>query len=51
MEALVVNPFHRSVALECPGCPSASVAGDTLSWTEGAGSSLVSAASDKSPAL
>jgi hypothetical protein len=42
MEALAVDPFKRSVALECPGCPSASLAGDVLQWTQGTGNTFVS---------
>lgn len=40
MEALVVDPFKRSVALECPGCPSASLSGDALQWTQDTGNTF-----------
>lgn len=42
MEALVVDPFKRSVALECPGCPSASLSGDAVVWTQDTGNTFVS---------
>ncbi|KAF2714380.1 hypothetical protein K504DRAFT_456605 [Pleomassaria siparia CBS 279.74] len=38
METLAVNPFKRTVALDCPGCPFASQDGESLSWTPNAGS-------------
>ena len=42
LAALAVNPFKRSVALECPGCPSATLEGESVKWTEGVGSAFVS---------
>lgn len=41
METLAVNPFKRTVALECPGCGFATAEGNSLSWKQDAGSSLV----------
>jgi hypothetical protein len=42
METLAINPFKRTVALECPGCASAHAENNILSWNEGEGSSFVS---------
>lgn len=41
METLAVNPFKRTVALECPGCAFASQDGKALSWTQNTGNSFV----------
>lgn len=41
MEGLVINPFKRSVALECPGCAFATQEEASLSWEENAGSTFV----------
>jgi len=40
METLV-NPFKRTVALECPGCAFASQDGKSLSWTQNQGNSFL----------
>ncbi|KAF2134781.1 hypothetical protein P153DRAFT_380592 [Dothidotthia symphoricarpi CBS 119687] len=37
LETLAINPFKRSVALECPGCASATLESDSLKWTQGTG--------------
>jgi len=42
MEGLVIDPFRRSVALECPSCAVAVRAGGILVWHEDAGSAFVS---------
>lgn len=42
METLAINPFKRTVALECAECGFASGEADALSWTQDAGSSFVS---------
>jgi hypothetical protein len=44
METLAINPFKRTVALECPGCAFAAKAGNALSWAQGAGNAFVRAA-------
>jgi len=41
MESLGINPFKRSVSIECPGCPFAKREGDWLAWEEGAGDTYV----------
>ena len=41
METLAVNPFKRTVALDCPGCAFASQDGKALSWTQNKGNSFV----------
>lgn len=41
METLAVNPFKRTVALECPGCAFASQEGNTLSWKQDVGNAFV----------
>jgi hypothetical protein len=41
METLAVNPFKRTVALDCPGCAFASNDGKSISWTQNAGNSFV----------
>ncbi|KAF2179376.1 hypothetical protein K469DRAFT_741604 [Zopfia rhizophila CBS 207.26] len=41
IETLAVNPFKRTVALECPGCALASKEGNALSWTQDAGNSFL----------
>jgi hypothetical protein len=44
MEGLVINPFKRSVALECPGCALATMNKETpitLAWQEGVGNAFV----------
>ncbi|KAF2469338.1 uncharacterized protein BDR25DRAFT_304464 [Lindgomyces ingoldianus] len=38
---LAINPFKRTVALECPGCALAMKEGNTLSWTQDAGNSFL----------
>lgn len=45
MEGLVVNPFSRAVTINCPGCPFASLEGDSYKWTPDVGSAYVSTAS------
>lgn len=41
LETLAIDPFKRSVALDCPGCPFAVFQDKTLTWKEGAGNSFV----------
>ncbi|PSN60003.1 hypothetical protein BS50DRAFT_594134 [Corynespora cassiicola Philippines] len=41
METLAVNPFKRTVALECPGCAFASQEGNTLSWKQDVGNAFL----------
>jgi len=41
METLAVNPFKRTVALDCPGCAFASQDGKALSWTQNKGNSFL----------
>ncbi|KAF2792982.1 hypothetical protein K505DRAFT_325791 [Melanomma pulvis-pyrius CBS 109.77] len=41
METLAVNPFKRTIALECPGCAFASLDGKALSWTQNTGNSFL----------
>jgi hypothetical protein len=41
-EGLVVDPFKRSVALECPSCAVATKDQGKLSWKENAGNTFVS---------
>lgn len=41
MEGLVIDPFRRSVALECADCPFATVQGDSLKWKADAGNTFV----------
>lgn len=43
LETLAINPFKRSVALECPGCAFATQDGDTLTWNADVGNAFVSA--------
>jgi len=45
MEGLVVNPFRRTITLDCPGCPFASLEGDSYQWTPDVGNTFVSTAS------
>lgn len=42
LETLAINPFKRSVTLECPGCASATLESDSLKWTKGTGNNFVS---------
>ncbi|KAF2727823.1 hypothetical protein EJ04DRAFT_478444 [Polyplosphaeria fusca] len=41
METLAINPFKRTVALECPGCAFAAKEGDALTWAQGAGNAFL----------
>ncbi|KAF2264192.1 hypothetical protein CC78DRAFT_580699 [Lojkania enalia] len=41
METLAINPFKRTVALECPGCAFATKNGDALSWAQDAGNAFL----------
>jgi hypothetical protein len=41
METFAINPFKRSVSVECSSCAYATAQGDALLWTEDAGSSYV----------
>jgi hypothetical protein len=41
METLGINPFKRTVAVECPGCPKATQKDNSLSWTEQGGSTFL----------
>jgi len=40
MEGLVVNPFRRTITLDCPGCPFASLEGDSYQWTPDVGNTF-----------
>lgn len=42
LETLAINPFKRIVAVECPGCPVATVDDETLNWEKDAGNAFVS---------
>jgi hypothetical protein len=42
LEGLVINPFKRSVALECPGCAFATQEEKSISWKENVGNAFVS---------
>lgn len=42
LETLAINPFKRTVAFECPGCPVATVDDKTLTWEKDAGNAFVS---------
>jgi len=41
METLAINPFKRTVALECPGCAFATKARSSLVWTLNAGNAFL----------
>ena len=41
METLAVNPFKRTVTLDCPGCAFAFQDGKSLSWKQNEGNSFV----------
>ncbi|KAH7361170.1 hypothetical protein BKA66DRAFT_471478 [Pyrenochaeta sp. MPI-SDFR-AT-0127] len=40
LETLAINPFKRSVALECPGCAFATQKGDSLEWKSDVGNAF-----------
>jgi hypothetical protein len=42
LERLVINPFKRSVALDCPGCAFAIKEEKSISWKENVGNAFVS---------
>lgn len=42
LETLAINPFRRTVAVECPGCPVATLDGETLNWEKDSGNAFVS---------
>lgn len=41
LETLAIDPFKRSVALDCPGCPFATQEKDTITWEDGVGNAFV----------
>ncbi|CAO2653884.1 Nn.00g106170.m01.CDS01 [Neocucurbitaria sp. VM-36] len=41
LETLAINPFKRSVTLECPGCAFATQEGDALKWKNDVGSAFL----------
>jgi hypothetical protein len=41
IEMLATDPFKRSITLECPGCPFASLDGDKYTWKPDAGNAFV----------
>ena len=41
LETLAVNPYKRSVTIECPGCAFATREGDALKWKANAGNAFV----------
>jgi hypothetical protein len=45
LEGLVIDPFRRSVALECPECAFATQEENSISWQENVGSAFVSSLS------
>jgi hypothetical protein len=42
LETLAINPFKRTVAVECPRCAVATLDGETLKWNKDAGNAFVS---------
>lgn len=40
-ETLAIDPFKRTVAVECPGCAVATRDGETLSWEKDAGNAFL----------
>jgi hypothetical protein len=46
LETLAINPYKRTVAVECPGCAVANLEGERLTWAQDAGNTFVS---DPSP--
>ncbi|KAI8938295.1 hypothetical protein NX059_005949 [Plenodomus lindquistii] len=40
LAGLVIDPFSRAVTLDCPGCPFASLEGDSYKWTPNAGNAF-----------
>ena len=41
LETLAIDPFKRTVALECAECASASAEGNKLAWTQNVGATYV----------
>ncbi|KAF1357595.1 hypothetical protein EJ07DRAFT_180996 [Lizonia empirigonia] len=41
LETLAINPFRRTVAVECPGCPFATLEGETLNWEKDSGNAFL----------
>ncbi|KAJ4331232.1 hypothetical protein N0V95_009919 [Ascochyta clinopodiicola] len=41
LETLAINPFKRTLAVECPGCAVATLDGETLKWTKNAGNAFL----------
>jgi hypothetical protein len=41
LETLAINPFKRTVAVECPGCAVATLDGKTLNWEKDAGNAFL----------
>lgn len=41
METLAIDPFKRTVSLECPGCDFATLEGQSLKWESNVGNSFV----------
>ncbi|KAF2854000.1 hypothetical protein T440DRAFT_552607 [Plenodomus tracheiphilus IPT5] len=40
LAGLVIDPFSRAVTLDCPGCPFASLKGDSYKWTHDVGNAF-----------
>ena len=49
IETLAINPFKRTVALDCAGCKTAEKNGDELSWKPEAGTTFVRSAAPLQP--
>ena len=49
LETLAINPFKRTVAVECPRCAVATLDGETLKWNKDAGNAFVSTPSPPRP--
>ncbi|KAF3036596.1 hypothetical protein E8E12_007722 [Didymella heteroderae] len=41
LETLAINPFKRTVAVECPRCAVATLDGETLNWEKDAGNAFL----------
>ncbi|KAG9202760.1 hypothetical protein G6514_004013 [Epicoccum nigrum] len=41
LETLAINPFKRTVAVECPRCAVATLDGETLKWNKDAGNAFL----------
>ena len=49
LETFAINPFKRTVAVECPVCAVATLHGKTLNWEKDPGNAFVSFPSPQSP--